>query len=591
MFEASPTSPEDVKRNAIPLFYWNWVGLEMNRITHSLGGPHTGPTMSSRALGLLHLAMHDAWFYYKPGHMVGNETVNPYLGPLPAGEPVPGRKEVALSAAAITVLDALYRNTGAGISTIARDQLVSLLNKLIQSAPFNFDTLDAGFGFGQKIAHRILTRLGVKAGEIGADQAHYQPKEGRYYFRDEPVNPVKISNIDPEHPERGTKPVRTYHGPYYGTTVETFAVTDPNALELAPPPKDASASSPEDIAEYEAALREVVRLGGAHNAADTTRTPGQTAAGLFWAYDGANLIGTPPRLYNQILRTIAWERADKDPDVALDEYIRLFALANTAMADAGKFSWREKYRYEFWRPLSGVREHHSHHTTWDAEHASLQTGGDPFWESLGAPETNTNKISFKPPFPAYPSGHATFGAACFQMTRLFYKKARGLNFEDHCVDEISFSFVSDELDGYSRDLHQSYDPALPIADQPGTVRTRLTRTFPSLWHAIFENAISRIFLGVHWRFDAFQASDVLKDPTGKHPVYRDPKKISYSNLGTAKKMIGGVPLGITIADQIFASGMQVPTTTPAEATQKAALAATPLAFEVPLLKSSNTNIR
>lgn len=119
--------------------------------------------------------------------------------------------------------------------------------------------------------------------------------------------------------------------------------------------------------------------------------------------------------------------------------------------------------------------------------------GDPFWEALGAPETNTDKIAFKPPFPAYPSGHATFGAACFQIVRLFYKDRNNLSFGDHDCDEIGFSFVSDELDGYSRDLHQAYNAARPIADQPGTIRTRISRSFPSLWHAIFENSLSRIF--------------------------------------------------------------------------------------------------
>ncbi|WP_162235389.1 hypothetical protein, partial [Sphingomonas sp. Leaf226] len=75
MFEAAPISSVDQLRNAVPVFYWNFVALEMNRLTHSLSGPQTGPTMSSRALGLFHLAIHDAWFGLQT-----SPTFPPYLG-------------------------------------------------------------------------------------------------------------------------------------------------------------------------------------------------------------------------------------------------------------------------------------------------------------------------------------------------------------------------------------------------------------------------------------------------------------------------------------------------------------------------------
>jgi hypothetical protein len=45
------------------------------------------------------------------------------------------------------------------------------------------------------------------------------------------------------------------------------------------------------------------------------------------------------------------------------------------------------------------------------------TGGLP----LGSPATNSTNKNFAPNFPAYPSGQATFGAAAFHITRLFYK--------------------------------------------------------------------------------------------------------------------------------------------------------------------------
>jgi vanadium chloroperoxidase len=44
----------------------------------------------------------------------------------------------------------------------------------------------------------------------------------------------------------------------------------------------------------------------------------------------------------------------------------------------------------------------------------------PDWLPLGAPLTNATGKNFTPHFPAYPSGHATFGAAAFHITRRFY---------------------------------------------------------------------------------------------------------------------------------------------------------------------------
>lgn len=558
-----PKVEEPAGLNAFAVLYWNHVGLEMNRITHSLGGPQGGPTMSSRALGLLHLAMHDAFF----GALGKDESSTPptYLSdserPKRDATAVPATLEsanAALTGAAIRVLDALYTNAvGPGISIQARDTLTGMLSALIRDYEPHVDTLGAPYQYGVEIADAILKRLAVKPGEPGADPGRYEPREGRYFFRDEPVNPLRQVLLDPNDPSKGTRPRRIYHGPFYGTTVRTIAVHDDAGHTIAPPPRDDSMSSAE-AEEYRAALREVRALGGAPNQTGTTRDPDGTVAGLYWAYDGPNLIGTPPRLYNQILRVIAWERrstaAGPNDQAQNAEFVRLFALANTAMADAGKFCWKEKYRFEFWRPLSGVREH-------DVSGTHINADGDPFWLSLGAPDTNSNRVSFKPPFPAYPSGHATFGAACFQMARLFYKHRDGKTWEDNGPDDIQFKFVSEELNGISRDLRAEYDPNLPIQDQVGTVRTRIERKFKSLWAAIFENAFSRIYLGVHWRFDAAAASDI-KQADGK--VNKHPDNISYSNVWTAPRAAGdprptgGVPLGLGIANDIWSHAMKAP---------------------------------
>src|SRR5205807_66043 len=105
------------------------------------------------------------------------------------------------------------------------------------------------------------------------------------------------------------------------------------------------------------------------------------------------------------------------------------------------------------------------------------TIGDPNFSPLGAPASNLNGPNFTPPFPAYPSGHAGFGGALFQTLRRFYG-----------TDDIAFTFVSDEFNGITR-------------GNDGNVRPLLPRSFRSLSQAEEENGQSRIYLGIHWRFD------------------------------------------------------------------------------------------
>lgn len=77
---------------------------------------------------------------------------------------------------------------------------------------------------------------------------------------------------------------------------------------------------------------------------------------------------------------------------------------------------------------------------------------------------------------------------------------------------------------------------------------------------------------MHWRFDAFAAEDVLVprssgdvEPYKVLPdgttAYKDPGEISYDAMSKRHDRdgvfpIGGVPLGIGIANEIFVTGMR-----------------------------------
>lgn len=239
------------------------------------------------------------------------------------------------------------------------------------------------------------------------------------------------------------------------------------------------------------------------------RSAEQQRIGVYWGYDGANNLGVPPRLYNQVARNIVQAHT---PQLSMIKQAELFAAVNVAMADAGIDAWHYKYMYDLWRPVIGIRHERS-------------PDSDPFWAPLGAPQTNSARGTLTPNFPAYPSGHATFGAAMMQCLRLLLNSAAGpitlqdiLDVEERIethgsaqtVPGETFCFVSDELDGVA-------------SDPDGSIRTRVAKRFASFAEAVWENSVSRIYLGVHWRFDGFS-----KDTS---------------------KTIGGVPLGLAIGKE------------------------------------------
>lgn len=174
------------------------------------------------------------------------------------------------------------------------------------------------------------------------------------------------------------------------------------------------------------------------SATSTERTPEQTAAAWFWANDAGGTYKPPGQLL-EITGTIAAQQG-------LNVYrtSRLFAMLSLSMADAAIASWDAKYAtpIDLWRPISAIRE----------------GIGDTSWQPLGS----------TPCFPAWVSGHATFAGAWAATLRSV------LN-----TDQITFTASTD-------------DPATPVKQ----------RTFTSISQAAEEDAMSRLWLGVHYRWDA-----------------------------------------------------------------------------------------
>ena len=90
-------------------------------------------------------------------------------------------------------------------------------------------------------------------------------------------------------------------------------------------------------------------------------------------------FGTPPRLYNGIVRVVADKKGNGPAKNA-----RLFALVNAAMGDAGIFAWKEKYRHNLWRPMLGIREYDPSTGPGAGGGSELDERGDPFRLLLGS---------------------------------------------------------------------------------------------------------------------------------------------------------------------------------------------------------------
>jgi PAP2 superfamily len=228
-------------------------------------------------------------------------------------------------------------------------------------------------------------------------------------------------------------------GPEWGQ-VKTFAVTKPISAFQPPPPPALNS------AEYASALNQAETLGAVNS---TTRTADETQVGIFWSYDTPK-TGTPPIHYDQIAQTIALQEHN-----SLTQDARLFGLVNVSMGDAGIAAWDAKYTYNRWRPITAIRA---------ADTGNPALVSDPTWTPLGSPG-DPGQPNFTPPFPSYISGHATFGQDLFTILTDFY----GTN-------NVHFTLTSDILPG-------------------------VTRSYTSFSQASFENAVSRIYLGIHFWFD------------------------------------------------------------------------------------------
>jgi hypothetical protein len=199
-------------------------------------------------------------------------------------------------------------------------------------------------------------------------------------------------------------------------------------------------------AEYAAAFNETKALG---SDVSTVRTDDQTQVARVWETPFRNLAA-----WNRIAQDVARDRGTN-----LAETARLFALLDVAINDGLHTSFESKYHYALWRPLTAI-----HRADEDGNPA---TEADPSWKTLHAAT---------PPYPTYAGNAATIGAASATVLADVFG-GDGVPFT------VDWSVYGPQFAG-------------------------VTRSYDGFWAAADEEAVSRVYGGIHFSFDSVAGQEI-----------------------------------------------------------------------------------
>jgi hypothetical protein len=251
-------------------------------------------------------------------------------------------QEAAAASAAGAVLMKLVPNAVAQIQAAETSYLAILPDDAAKSA---------GIKLGQEAAAKILA---MRANDGSSAPDAYRPK---------------------------TKP-----GVYIPTTitigwafarVRPFALASPSQFRPKPPPSLTSALWARDY-------NEIKELGERYS---TKRTPRQTEDARFW-------ISVNPGMSHQLERQIVIAKKMDIVDSA-----HSMALASVAEADAGIALFEAKYTYEFWRPITAIRN------------------GDIDGNPATKRDASWQPIDVTPMHPEYPCAHCVINSAVAAVIR------------------------------------------------------------------------------------------------------------------------------------------------------------------------------
>ncbi len=300
-----------------------------------------------------------------------------------------------------------------------------------------------GAAWGRKVGLQIVkmrTRDGSQPSKVNYYLDRYQRRDDALQWT--PTGPLYSARPGPAF-DSFSRPLYPGHGritPWTMGRVENFR---------APPFPDPA--GPAFAADFDQ-----VRILGAADSRE--RTAEQSEIAMFWE-DGPWGI-TPPGHYMLIAIQVLQDR-----NLSFIEWARAMALIGMTQCDASIHAWDTKYHYDVIRPETAIR------------HRAPKFGNrDPRVQR----EQQWRSYIPTPEFPAYTSGHSTFGAAGAMMIGQILG-----------TDKVRFS-------------HQSPDQVL------WPQLRGVTRHWTSLSQAADENGMSRIYGGVHWMRDHIAGMDAGK---------------------------------------------------------------------------------
>jgi membrane-associated phospholipid phosphatase len=492
---------------------WHEVSLVVTALDHSPtsalspGSYHEqyGPPRTSRALALVHLAMFEAANPWGKTHYSG--LLSNLNSPAAAPQDAETVETAAIVEAAYGTLSWLY--PGLTTAPLDLESADDLAGQGICSAERKFslrriyrcsiaklggerkpDAVTSGIEFGRRIVGEIIRTRGNDGSQSpdptwGVDfiPAGIPHGDGTYSWVQWQQDPVSGLNLALGARWNQVKPFAL-------DSAAQFRLQDNESAVIR---WGLTQKKPEQWPSYST----VEQIGGDHrlnsprgaSAPINPKYPDLYYIAKFWAYDATAGLCAPIREYNQIADAILPKLNLTD----VTDIARYYSLLNIAMADAAIAAWDSKYYFQVARPVTAIRYQESQDPT--------ATKYPELWFPLGAQVTNsTQPYNITPPFPAYPSGHATFGGAFFGVLRAFLRDK-----------DQEFRFQSDEFNGVNKDVYnfirckdgdnQDSDFCHYWGSQYVKDANEWGRKF-NLDCAERENADSRIWMGVHWMFDA-----------------------------------------------------------------------------------------
>jgi hypothetical protein len=129
---------------------------------------------------------------------------------------------------------------------------------------------------------------------------------------------------------------------------------------------------------------------------------------------------TPVQVWNSGARQVSAAQGK-----TLSENARIFALLAMAMADGSIATFDTKYHYNFWRPVTAIRN------------------GDLDGNGLTDPDPDWLPLITTPSFPSYPSAHATLsGAARAVLERAFGKRGHAITLSNPALPGIVLNYTA-----------------------------------------------------------------------------------------------------------------------------------------------------